>query len=306
MTITRATLPALPEIDKNAQDHFVLMDQSDLAEYLTKNVRTDNEYRKECNPSNSWTGNLSYSDSMQRLRDGHEPTAQKSDAYLEKMEDRSFNSRRFRNRPALSGGVPCIPAFLSGTPLAMKRRERVMDDQAPLSIIVDIASSSGLCAATLEKRGAAITALVRMLSAVRPVTLMIGCSVTPAKGEKNKDGASTWHIFTRIDTTPIDLGRTAHLLSHPSIARGAFYGAASAERNIEQESPQRSVNLHWPYRHGSEGIRKHAHAIFERILPNATESLYIGAAHIADENVSNPEQWLDTMLTQHGGQTAQD
>ena len=307
MTITRTTLDTIPAIkEPRAKDHFVIMDQSDLAPYFADMISPENYYRESCIASNDWTGHISYSDTMDRLANGHEPTAQKSDEFMEQLENRSFNSRRFQNRAAVSGGVPCVPAMLAGHPLAMRRREKIIDDQAPLSIIIDIASSGGISEKTLMKRGAAVTALVRLLSAVRPVTLMIGCSTTPTEGERNTDGRSAWHIFTRIDTTPIDLGRTAHLLSHPSIARAAFYGAVAAERNINKDSRQSSVNLHWPYREGPTHIRKHAHEIFSRVLPNATESLYIGAAHIADPALDDPAKWLDDMLTQYGGQTAQD
>lgn len=304
MTITRTTLATIPAIkEPKAKDHFVIMDQSDLASYLTETVTANNHQRKQCTTRENWTGNLAYADSMDRLENGHEPTAQKSDEYMAALEDRSFNAKRFQNRAAVSGGVPCVPAMLAGHPLAMRRREKMIDDQAPLSIIVDIASSAGLDTIALEKRGAAITALVRLLSAVRPVTLMIGCSVTPERGGQNETGYSAWHVFTRVDTTPLDLGRTAHMLAHPSVARGMFYGAIVAERGAAGSD---NISLRWPYSNGPKAIREHAHEIFSRILPNATESLYIGAAHIHDENITDPAAWLDTMLTQHGGQTAQD
>ena len=224
MTITRTTLKTIPAIkEPRAKDHFVIMDQSDLAPYFADMISPENYYRKNCTPNNDWTGHISYSDTMDRLTNGHEPTAQKSDEFMEQLETRSFNSRRFQNRAAVSGGVPCVPAMLAGHPLAMRRREKIIDDQAPLSIIIDIASSGGISEKTLLKRGAAVTALVRLLSAVRPVTLMIGCSTTPTEGERNTDGNSAWHIFTRIDTTPIDLGRTAHLLSHtPALQEPLF------------------------------------------------------------------------------------
>jgi hypothetical protein len=304
MTITRTTIDTIPAIkEPRAKDHFVIMDQSDLASYMTETVTASNHQRKACTVRERWTGNLAYADSMDRLQNGHEPTAQKSDEYMTALEDRSFTAKRFQNRAAVSGGVPCVPAMLAGHPLAMRRREKMIDDQAPLSIIVDIASSAGLGTEALEKRGAAITALVRLLSTVRPVTLMIGCSVTPERGGKNVDGYSAWHVFTRIDTTPIDLGRTAHMLAHPSVARGMFYGAIVAERG---EAGSDNISLRWPYNDGPKSIREHAHEIFSRVLPNATESLYIGAAHINDTNITDPAKWLDDMLTEYGGQAAQD
>ena len=131
-----------------------------------------------------------------------------------------------------------------------------------------------------------------MLSAVRPVSLHVGVSVTPG-GTTN--GV---HVFCRMDTAPIDLARTAHIISHPSVARAMFYGAAYDRAGAGATAG----TLHWPYRAGPELIRKHAHEILSRAIPDATESLYVGAAHADDEGLAQPERWLQRMLEQHGGQ----
>jgi hypothetical protein len=167
-----------------------------------------------------------------------------------------------------------------------------MTDSAPLAIIVDVASSGSVKASELEKRGGAITALVRLLSAVRPVSLYVGCSVTLGG---TKDAV---HVFCRMDTAPMDLARTAHMLTHASVARGMFY-ALCYERSGANESER---SLKWPYAEGPKLIRRFAHEILSRAIPEATESLYVGAAFEGDECIDQPEKWLQTMLEAHGGQ----
>lgn len=289
----------LPAIDavrarvglSRAKDQFLIGDMAQTTARFEA-LPTDHHSRRNCSAGNDWTGGMAYNDSLRRVQEGCNAAAARSDAYLSKLEARDFVSRKFVTVAAVAGGLPCVPAMLAGHPLAMRQRRRQMTDSAPLAIIVDVASSGNIRAEQLEKRGAAVTALVRMLSAVRPVSLHIGVSVTPGG---TTDGV---HVFCRMDTAPIDLARTAHMLTHASVARAMFYGAAYERAGAGTQTG----TLHWPYRAGPELIRSHAHEILSRAIPDATESLYIGAAHAHDECIDKPEQWLQTMLERHGGQ----
>ena len=225
----------------------------------------------------------------------------RSDEFLTRFEALHLVSRRWRTVAAVAGGVPCVPAALAGHPLAMRQRQRISSDQAPLAIIVDIASSAGIDSDNLEKRGAAILALVRLLSAARPVSLYVGVSVT-AGHLTGAERFDTCHIFTRMDTAPLDLARAAHMLCHTSTARSLYYGAAYEVTG----APVDTQNLHWPYRGGEKAIREHAHAILARAIPGAAESLYVGAAHMDDATIKNPTLWLETMLKEHGGAPVQE
>jgi hypothetical protein len=100
-----------------------------------------------------------------------------------------------------------------------------------------------------------------------------------------------------MDTTPLDLARAAHMLCHTSTARSLYYGAAYEVT----AAPIGEESLNWPYRGGQDVIRTHAHAILARAIPDAAQSLYIGAAHVQDAAIKNPALWLETMLKEHGG-----
>jgi len=289
----------LPAIDavrarvglSRAKDQFLIGDMAQTtARFAT--LPTDHHSRSQCTAGNDWTGGMAYDDSLRRVHEGCTAAAAKSDAYLSKFEARDFVSRKFVTVAAVAGGLPCVPAMLAGHPLAMRQRRRQMTDSAPLAIIVDVASSGSIRAPQLEKRGGAITALVRLLSAVRPVSLYIGCSVTLG------GTYDATHVFCRMDTAPIDLARTAHMLTHASVARAMFYGIAYERAGAGKHGNR----LHWPYAADPEVIRAHAHAILSRAIPEATESLYIGAAFERDECIDKPQQWLQTMLERHGGQ----
>jgi len=250
-----------------------------------------------------WRGGMSFDDSLKCVREGNPALVARSDEFLSRFEALHLVSRRWRTVAAVAGGVPCVPAALAGHPLAMRQRQRVSSDQAPLAIIVDIASSAGLGSADLEKRGAAILALVRLLSATRPVSLYVGVSVTAGhlRDQRRYDAC---HIFTRMDTAPLDLARAAHMLCHTSTARSLYYGAAYELTGAPLD--EESQSLSWPYRGGQDVIRTHAHAILARAIPDAAQSLYIGAAHMDDAAIKNPALWLETMLRQHGGAPVQE
>jgi hypothetical protein len=292
----RTRLDAIPEIRKKhptACDTFHIGDAAQTAR-LFDSVNPARSSRKD--GRDAWTGHLTFNESLALFRDGNPALVPASDAYLTKLTDRALVSRRWQIVPAVAGGAPNVAAALAGHPLAMRRRQRLASDQAPLAIIVDVASSAGISTRNLERRGAAVLALVRMLSATRAVSLYVGVSVTCGhlKGDRQYDAT---HVFTRCDTAPLDLARLAHMLGHPSTARRLYYGAAYEVEG----APVGDANLFWPYSDGPTAIRTHAHEILSRAIPDACESLYIGAAHLNDKAISEPEQWLDDMMTQHGG-----
>ena len=173
----------------------------------------------------------------------------------------------------------------------MRRRQRITDDMAPLTIVADTASSGDISASDLEKRGAAILALVRLLAAVRPVTLYAGVTVGNANAERNKDGMNG--IFTRIETAPLDLARAAFLLAHPGSSRAIGYGITSQEFNGDAEY------IPWSFGDANK-LRAYAPEAFARVFPG-TEILYLPSVHSRDNSVKNPDVWLEEHVNKFGG-----
>src|SRR4051812_31418704 len=156
--------------------------------------------------TDSFRGGMSCADATRYLREGHLASVAATDKLLNDVEGLlHIDTRAWRNVSDVSGGVPDVPSFLAGQPMCMRRRQRVVCEQAPLALIVDLTSSASLTAAHMNARGVAILALVRVLANVRPIELWTVIGL----GEKNK----AVEVITRIDTAPLDLARAAHMMT---------------------------------------------------------------------------------------------
>lgn len=244
------------------------------------------------NFGDAWAGGLSKDMAGRFLREGEMARVASSDKYLSKLEDKfQFHAGRSKIADAVAGGAVNVPALLAGTPMAMRRRQRISDELAPLTIVADTASSANISAYDLEKRGAAILALVRILSALRPVTLYAGTIVGSAHAGTNKDGLLG--TFTRIETSPLDLARAAFLLAHPGAARAIGYGVSMHEFKGD--------GSYIPWSFGdANAARKYGPEALARVFPG-TELLYLPSVFAKDASIKEPEKWLLENVNKFGG-----
>ena len=178
------------------------------------------------------------------------------------------------------GALPNVPAFLAGTSQAMRRKQRTVSDSAPISVVADVTSSAAIDAKDLLKRGTALLAFVRLLSTHRAVSLWCGIGLD-AKG-----GGSSM-VLWRIDTTPLDLARAAHLLSAPSVSRGLGYGLSRA---LHASSGS------WPF-HSHERQASTGEARLREVLGEQVH--FIPPLFVADELISAPVKWLQRELARY-------
>jgi hypothetical protein len=150
-----------------------------------------------------------------RCRSGNPDLVAASDKMLDKLEALSPMTNAWETQRAIVGGVPSVPDFLSGNPLNMRLRRRVESQQAPIAVLIDVTVSADIPFETILRRGAAILALVRALSAKRPVSLHVVAGLQ----EKSSNVA----IAIRVDTAPLDLARAAWLLGAPEVLRQVFF-----------------------------------------------------------------------------------
>jgi hypothetical protein len=237
-----------------------------------------------------WSGDdMSREKAFPLLENGDLAGVSASDKYLSQLEDMArMETYGHATVNSLAGGVPNIPAVLAGHPLNMRLRKRISRAQAPLTIIVDLSSSATVDTEKLTRRGAAILALVRALSEVRPVTLYAGCVVgSPESKKRDYCGA-----FVRIETAPLDLARAAHMLTHISISRGFFYNVL---RRLHQYT---GSYLGWAF--GAAGAEK---LVSQRILARAfgnEEILYVPPVFQNDAMFSAPETWVRDQIKSYG------
>ena len=284
MTTRIVKLPAVPAVLKkqpSARNVFAVCDS--IADYATLTESHANH-----NSGNAWAGGMTGRDSVKCLRDGDMAGAKAADEYLSKIEHLlAFETPVWKTVHDVCGGVPNVPAYLAGHPLSMRRRQRQVSQQGPLAVVCDLTSSGSINAEHVRKRGCAILALVRALTNLRPVELwcVIGLGRAGLAVE----------ILTRITTTPLDLARAAHMLTHPSVSRGLGYGYC-------QEAHQSGGN--WNF--GDITLqRQTARESLMRVMNPAADVLYVPPVYGTDKAISDPVAWLKEMLKAHGGVMAE-
>jgi hypothetical protein len=294
MTFQRITLPSIDAIRSadrgrrgngraQSMDRFLVCDMAGFAE--AANTSRNSSYGG--GGAGDWYGGMSFDQSLTAVRQGDTSSVAASEAMLSRLEDMVFVSTGYVVRNDVVGFLPDIPSFIAGTPMAMLNRDQVVQDTAPLSVIVDLTSSGGISASDVRQRGMAILALVRLLANIRPVELhvMIGLG----------DHSGTYGAFVavKIDTTPLDLSRGAHMLTHPSVSRALGYGVAHHHLG---------AGGHWPY-NDVELQRKHGAQIMSRVLHPASDVLWMPPVYATDKSIKDPVTWVREMLAQYGGQT---
>ena len=108
----------------------------------------------------------------------------------------------------VAGAYPCVPAFLTGEPDHMYRKNQVESLRAPVRIFYDPASSGGIPREHLTNRGTAVLALLLKLMETRPVELWL-CF----------DGNESQFVCIKVATTPVDLASAAWMLTSPGLDR---------------------------------------------------------------------------------------
>lgn len=238
-----------------------------------------------------WMGGMSYKEACHAAYAGDPAGVAASDKLMSEFEALAPVSRRWRTIDTVAGGAPNIGAYLAGSPLAMRRRQRELDQGAPLTIFVDAVSSAGIEAKDLKKRGAAVLALVRVLGAVRPVTVYM-----VAGGGSFGDGPAAF-VMVRMDN-PLDLSRAAFFLGHPGAGRGLAYSIMG-----KAVDPKRAgiYTGSWAWGNNKKYVQ-HAPAIYANAIgANVDECLYLSPPHLSDPAIENPSKWVLDMLAKHGG-----
>lgn len=241
----------------------------------------------------AWMGGMSYNEACHAAYAGDAAGVAASDRLLADFEALAPAARRWRTIDTVSGGAPNVGAYLAGSPLAMRRRQRELDQGAPLTIFVDAVSSASIKASHLKKRGAAVLALVRVLGAVRPVTVyMVAGGGSRAAG--NKPSA---FVMVRMDS-PLDVSRAAFFLGHPGAGRGLAYAIM---RKAVAPGQEDVFTGSWAWGDVNR-YRTHAVSVYANAIgATPDDCLYLAPPHADDPAIANPSKWVLDMLAQHGG-----
>jgi len=266
------------KIHRRSTDHFMLFDgMGELAEHYAqipcRRPRAD-----------AWVGYLSADEARERTRYGDLSLVEPSDKLLARMEQVEMPTSRARLADDVCGALPNVPAFIAGHPLNMRRRKREESAAAPLAIIADLTTSAALSAAQIATRGAAILALVRALSARRPIELWV-CAMLDADNYQN-----CVTIAARIETTPLDLARAAFALTHAAFPRRVLYDHAHHFHGYKGQ---------WPY--GTAALtREQMEAVCAPAFSHVSETLCIPGLHLQDPLLADPIKWVEGKIAEHG------
>lgn len=283
--VAKFTLPALPHIcnQPGAQDHFILGDMADFLALAQKAGFYSHD---------SWKGGMGSQGVNHAIEHGHLPSAEQSEKFLAEVESLIPQAPTSRHEiiDDVVGAFPNVPAFIAGQPLSMRRKVKRPNEFQPIAVVVDLTSSAAISADTVAKRGAAILALVRALSARRPVELWIGCGL-----DANHQRNALWQFY-KMDTAPLDLARTAFMLAHPGACRGAMH-------QIAFQAPY-GYKGNWPY--GTGPVREEKfRAILAQAMPHVTDVIACPSIYVTDQSITDPVAWIAAHLATHAGEFEQ-
>ena len=284
MTTTMTYAPTSVRLASIGNDRAAVTDLAGFAAW----IKALPETRHTRELDREWCGGMTFAEARTAIDTGDMAGVAASDRLLEQFEKDLHPSAAWRTFSVVAGGAPNVGAFLAGSPVAMRQRRRVVDAAAPLTVFVDTVSSGGISAGDLKKRGAAILALVRALSGVRPVTVY-------AVAAMQQHGCANSWIMVRLDQ-PLDLARAAFALAHPAFARGLAYEAGP--RLVGKEA---TGNLHWAFTDVAK-YRRVARDTFAGIVGATPEDcLFLAPPHSHDASITDGAAWVKDMLAQHGG-----
>ena len=252
---------------------------AEFADYSKSNGRQNGNDES----AGEWYGNASMSGAVRLAHAGDESFVPASDKLLEQFETYmpEASGRVWVNDVA--GSMPNVPAFVSGSPLSMRRKGRDDTAQAPIAIMVDVTASAMISAKDMARRGTAIIALVRSLAMTRPVELWAGSIIGADSG---LNGVA---MFARIETAPLDLATACFALAHPAYLRRIAFNLGR----------KHGFTGGWPF-NSDNATRTNFREIMQPTFDHVGDCICIPACLYGEDILENPVAWIKGKLEAHG------
>jgi hypothetical protein len=285
-TTTGRGIHTIPNLPGKSVHYIIAQSLSELGEF----ARTS-KLRKS--PSSSyWDMDLGLDRAISYCFTGDLSAVAASDDLLARMEEHiTMPSTRAIWADDVCGAFPNIPAYISGQPLNMRTRIKTQIDSAPLAIMVDLGISAAITATQVRNRGTAILALVRALSAHRPIELWA------MDFGSADDGSSAYGrtsnavcVAAKIETSPLDLSSACYALTHPAFVRQVLFGLETKYHDFQGG---------WPFRINRALSRHEMEVLCAPMWPHVSETLALPGLHVADQSMTDPEAWLKRQLAEH-------
>jgi hypothetical protein len=295
---TRSLSPALngrgistiPNLPGKLVHYIIAQSLSELGEFAKSSKL------RGSSSSDYWDMKLGLESAISYCFTGDESGVEQSDALLHRMEEHiQMPSTRALWTDDISGAFPNIPAYIAGQPLNMRTRQRAQTESAPLAIMVDLGISAAISAQQVRNRGTAILALVRALSAHRPIELWAMDFGSADDGAASAYGFGSSRsncvcVAAKIETSPLDLSTACYALTHPAFVRQVLFSL---------EEKYHDFRGGWPFRINRALSRHEMEVLCAPMWPHVSETLALPGLHAADESMTDPESWLKRQLAEH-------
>lgn len=218
---------------------------------------------------------------------GDDLAAKEIEKAMSKIESHLLITTGSAVQDDIQGAVPNVPAFLSGCPVNMRTRRTAKTGRGPISLFLETTTSSGFHGRERITRIAAMMALARALMVHRPINLWF--NITWGGIGKLTQTA------VMIETNPIDLSRVAAFCSH--IDNGVNHcGMLDSQRQSSKFGEENGFMWgSWAYEIPILE-RKFAGEILGRVISPGSEIAYLPAGLLGEDDLRNPEQWVERML----------
>ncbi len=245
---------------------------------------TRSAYWNSFGKSNAWDLNISSPEACKRALDGDLSLVASATDAVDKIKTHFSDVPRLRTAAAFEGSHVSVPAYLSGAPMAMRKRVKRPEAAPTVAIYVGTTCSAGVPASHMLQRGCVILAFLELLQA-RGVQVDLFL-VSENHGATDGDQ----YQVIPIESRPLDLSTAAFAIAHPAFARNVCYPLAEVLDNY---------NGNWPYSYDvldRGGPRYQAHV--RKVLGLADSDVYIPSCTFGDPLLKTPDAWLQERLSQ--------
>lgn len=259
-----------------------------MAETVYSFYESIGEFSREldrCNPSGSgrkasdFNGHESYQQARENLLKGKLSVVPRANALMDKLAGDAIELSATQWEQSVAGFIPCVPAFLSGSPESMYRPTEVKSDRAPVRVFASVCVSAGIEADDLEKRGVAILALCQKLTAIRPVELYVYADM----------GGTGWACIPciKVETSPLDLATATYATSSAGFLRQLCFVWAE----------QRGWCGEWAW--GRSPTDAVGQSKTRKLLGLEENDLLIPGGYATDPLITKPVEWLNKQIAKY-------
>jgi len=227
------------------------------------------------------TGNESFSDSKINAIHGRLEGMTEAEEMIDQINAENVTSCQQSFIPNVAGALPIVPAAIAGSPFSMLQKVDLVSMSAPIRIFASCATSWGVSASDLSKRGAAILALILKLQEVKPVELYV---IGELEGNSKNGGSAIPCV--KIEATPLDTTAASYALTSPAFLRHLCFELTGSE----------GFNGQWAYRENPQD--KKFQDKIKAELGCTENDLYIRGGHSTDQAITDPATWVQDRLNE--------